>query len=579
MSPSSGPEDRAPESGGGFHVVVLGGGVAGLVTAWRLAADPELGQATPTAQEELGLRRPALERKRHGLRVTVVESRARFGGNIRSQEDGGFLIEWGPNGFLDNAPETPRLCRLLGIEDRVVPARDAAARRFLFVRGRLRPLPLSAASFFVSSVLTVSGRLRVLGEPFIPARPDPDESVFQFAARRIGPEAARTLVDAMVSGVYGGDSRQLCLSSAFPKMHAMEKEYGGLVRAMLGRMRERRRERKAERRALRTAELSAQFQEAAASDAGGVPHSRAAAASDAGGVPHSRAAAASDAGHRKSDSREVSHPPGDRKIRKGSTAGPAGPGGVLTSFDRGMEVLIETLAAALQRQAGCDLLSGSPAIEVIPDAAGWKILLENGRRLEADAVILALPSRHAGALVRSFDPALCSVLQSIPEAPLVVVGLAWPESALTAPIDGFGFLIPRGQGPRSLGVLWDSSIYPGRAPEGSVLMRAMIGGAQDPGAFDLSDDEVLAQVRRDLSMTMDLDAPPATRWILRHPHGIPQYTIGHPARLATIHERRASWRGLYFTGNSYRGISVNHCVEESIAVAREVLTSVRAIPG
>ena len=154
-------------------------------------------------------------------------------------------MEWGPNGYLDNAPETPRLCRLLGIAHRVLPARDAAGRRFLYVRGRLRPLPLSPLAFLASRILSLRGRLRVLGEPFVAAHPDPEESVFSFAARRIGAEAADILVDAMVSGVYGGDSRRLSLVSTFPKMHALEKEHGGLVRGMLAaEMKAARRERK-----------------------------------------------------------------------------------------------------------------------------------------------------------------------------------------------------------------------------------------------------------------------------------------------------------------------------------------------
>jgi oxygen-dependent protoporphyrinogen oxidase len=106
-----------------------------------------------------------------------------------------------------------------------------------------------------------------------------------------------------------------------------------------------------------------------------------------------------------------------------------------------------------------------------------------------------------------------------------------------------------------------------------VLLRAMIGGAHDPAAIELTDEQALAQGRDDLARTRGLNATPDPVWILRHPHGIPQYTLGHPERLERIDRRLASWPGLHVTGNSYRGISVNHCVEHSIPVAREVLRS------
>jgi len=495
---------------------VIGGGVAGLSVAWRLLADPEIGARTPTAPSFLELDAPALASVRAGLQVTVLERASRLGGNIRCERDRGFLVEWGPNGFLDNAPETPRLCRALGISHRLLPAADAAARRFLFVRGRLHALPASPAAFFASPILSWRGRLRVLGEPFVPPRPSERESVYDFAARRIGREAASTLVDAMVSGVYGGDARRLSLASAFPKMHALERDHGGLVRGMFARMREARRER-----------------------------SR--------GEPRARG----------------------RRSRAGS-AGPAGPGGVLTSFDEGFAVLIEELASALHRTGRVTIRCGAAAADLSPPAfetrgARWWIDLAGGERLEADAVVLALPAREAAPAVRSFDAVLAREFAAIPDAPLVVVGLGYRQEDFPAPIDGFGFLVPRGEGMRSLGVLWDSSIYPNRAPRGRALLRVMIGGAQDPGAIELSDGEALAQARNDLALALGLQAAPDPVWIFRHPQGIPQYDLDHPARLARIDARREDWPGLALTGNSYRGISVNHCVERSIPVAREVL--------
>ncbi len=136
--------------------------------------------------------------------------------------------------------------------------------------------------------------------------------------------------------------------------------------------------------------------------------------------------------------------------------------------------------------------------------------------------------------------------------------------------DGFGFLIPRNEGLRSLGCLWDSSIFPGRAPEGSVLLRVMIGGAHDPEAIDLEDEQLLSIVRRDLATTMGLEAEPKTTVIFRHPAGIAQYEKGHQARLDRIEQRLMAHPGLSLTGSSFYGISMNACVEAAERQAAEV---------
>ena len=122
----------------------------------------------------------------------------------------------------------------------------------------------------------------------------------------------------------------------------------------------------------------------------------------------------------------------------------------------------------------------------------------------------------------------------IPLFPLlgaVVLGLGYPASAFPRPLDGFGFLVARGEKAKTLGVLWESSIFEGRAPQGEVLLRVIVGGATDPEAVDLPDDGLLARVREDLATTMDVRAEPTLVRIVRHRVGISQYTVGHVDRV------------------------------------------------
>jgi protoporphyrinogen/coproporphyrinogen III oxidase len=184
---------------------------------------------------------------------------------------------------------------------------------------------------------------------------------------------------------------------------------------------------------------------------------------------------------------------------------------------------------------------------------------------------MAVPAPKAVPLLEDLDADLAEVVGQIRTAPLSVVALAFDAVAMGGAPQGFGFLVPRGTGPRILGCLWDSSIFPGRAPKGKVLLRAMMGGAHDPEANALSDDEMEDIVRRDLKAIMGLSAEPLFvreyRWRL----GIGQYTVGHQDRLDRIHAALARNPGLWVAGSSFYGISMNACMEKAEEQAREIL--------
>jgi len=482
------------------RVVVVGGGVAGLATALHLR---DQGREVPG-----------------GLEVLVLEAGTKPGGNIRTDRVDGFMIEQGPNGFLDNAPATLELVRRLELESELQRADESAAKRYLFRQGRLHLLPSGPLGFLRSSVLSLPGRLRVFAEPFAPSRPQGvDETVFQFASRRIGEEAAEILVDAMVSGVFAGDVRALSLESSFPRMAAMEEEYGGLVKAMVARMRERRAA-KREARRLRPGEGDA-----------------------------------------------------DSPARPG---GPAGPGGTLTSFRSGLDALPEALARELKVDLRLETrvtrLARAGAAEG-EGAAPWLVHTEASGSFAAHAVVLAVPSPRAAPLLEPLDRDMARVLGSIPTASLAVVALAFEESELGGAPYGFGFLVPRKAGLRMLGCLWDSSIFPGRAPEGKVLLRAMVGGAHDPEAVRRPERQLVGQVLAELETTMGISAEPLLRRVYRWPLGIGQYTVGHGERMAALENGLAGLGRIWVAGSSFYGISMNACIEKAPQQARQIVDS------
>jgi oxygen-dependent protoporphyrinogen oxidase len=204
------------------RVAIVGGGLSGLATAFYILKE----------SNRVGLK----------TEITLLESGPRLGGKISTVATKGFHCETGPNGFLDNAPETLDLVDLLGIEDRMVRSNDAARRRFILSGGRLHQLPEGPLAFMGSNLLSFRGRARLIGELFVPRKKKrgaskEDETVASFIRRRLGSEVLDKLIDPMVSGVYAGDPAKMSIASCFPKIVALEEEYGGLIRGMIAKQR------------------------------------------------------------------------------------------------------------------------------------------------------------------------------------------------------------------------------------------------------------------------------------------------------------------------------------------------------
>ncbi|MCX6833478.1 MAG: protoporphyrinogen oxidase [candidate division Zixibacteria bacterium] len=195
------------------RVAIIGGGISGLSTLHFLK-----------------------RRLSDDVSICLFEADSRLGGTIGSDRFDGYVCDWGPNGFLDRVPLTLQLVEELGLQDKLRPANPQADNRFIYRPGRLHAISASPVKFMTSSLLSLRGRLRVTIEPLIkPKRDDTDESVFDFAARRIGREAAEAMIDPMVSGIFGGDAKAVSLRSCFPVMEEMERNYGSLFKAMLAR--------------------------------------------------------------------------------------------------------------------------------------------------------------------------------------------------------------------------------------------------------------------------------------------------------------------------------------------------------
>jgi oxygen-dependent protoporphyrinogen oxidase len=239
----------------------------------------------------------------------------------------------------------------------------------------------------------------------------------------------------------------------------------------------------------------------------------------------------------------------------------------LTSFRGGSGRLVVALQEAFKGR----LELGATLESLKPSPCGFELVRASGERLEADAVVLATPSFVSAELVQPFAPEAAAALSDIRYADVQVFGLGYARADVPNALDGFGFLVPRGEGVRVLGVLYSSSIFPGQAPDGRVLLRVIAGGSVDPEFAALSADEALAAVQRDLRVTLGVVAEPEFVEQVPWPRGIPQYELGHGGRVARAEAALAQHPGIFLTGNAYRGVGVNDTVRDACKTAEALL--------
>ena len=169
---------------------------------------------------------------RAGAKVKVIEPSGRVGGSIRTIREEGWLVETGPNTLQLEGEEDEALLAAYGLGGVTQSADMRAARRYIFAHGKLHGLGANPLSLFGSGLLSWSGKLRLLTEPFRPQGGHVGETVEQFATRRFGPEAAAMLMDPVVSGVHAGDPSKLVMADCFPRVHAFEKEFGSVLNGL-----------------------------------------------------------------------------------------------------------------------------------------------------------------------------------------------------------------------------------------------------------------------------------------------------------------------------------------------------------
>lgn len=438
--------------------LIIGSGISGLGRAWML--------------------------KQRGIDCTVIETSHRSGGSIQSHRVGPYLAEEGPHSVQVSSAEVDSFLKSIpGLAELETAANPSSSKRFIVRNGHPLAVPTGPLSAITTPLWSLSGKLRVLREPFIrPISGDIEESAADFVRRRLGDELYRYAINPLIGGIYAGNPEALSLRYAFPKLYALEQTHGGMIRGAIAKMR-------------------------AARKAG---------------------------------------PPIFKKR--------------ILSYQDGLASLTRQLTTAL---GPC--VHTSVAIKKITrDADGWAVTW-NGQIRNYSRLVLTTPAHTLSRL--PFDSTLRSkmeVFNEIDYPPVSVLTLAFKRSDVAHPLDGFGMLVPECEQRSILGVLFPSSLFEGRCPEGEVLLSVFVGGERQPHLAQPDTEALTANVLPELEHLLGATGAPTFRHHKHWPRAIPQYKLGYGALLAAMETIEDKYPGLDLAGNYRHGISLNYCMEAAL---------------
>lgn len=234
----------------------------------------------------------------------------------------------------------------------------------------------------------------------------------------------------------------------------------------------------------------------------------------------------------------------------------------------GMGELVEKLVSRLEGK----LLAGRRVIGLSHRSEGtppYQVQLDDGTTLPADAVVLATPAYAAADLIGPLNPDLAASLRAIRYVSTATVSLGYRRPDFTHPLDGFGFVVAKGESRRILACTWTSSKFNARAPADAVLLRAFVGGTQNGHLVDLDDSTMVQMLRDELQQIMGVAAEPILARVYRWKRANPQYDVGHLDRVTAIEGHCNP--GLFLAGSAYRGVGVPDCIRAGRQTAEKVM--------
>lgn len=261
-----------------------------------------------------------------------------------------------------------------------------------------------------------------------------------------------------------------------------------------------------------------------------------------------------------------------RKRRQNGKAPTQGSRSVFLTPVTGLAEIVEVLVAWLEAH-GVHLHLNSPVESLKRVGNGYLLQCRNEQQARIDALILATPAYVSARFLQEIAPELAAELDAIEYVSTATVSMAFDERDLPAPLNGYGYVIPRREGHKALACTWTSSKFPHRAPQGKALVRVFIGRAGDENVIPWNDEALIDIAREEIRQTMGISADPMLTRVFKFEKAMPQYNLGHPQRLERIESMLASIPDVALAGNGYYGIGIPDCIHSGEMAAKRVITT------
>ncbi len=478
-------------------VAIIGAGITGLTAAFYL--------------------------KRKGIPVTVYEASGRVGGVIQSLRQNGYLAESGPNTLLETSPKIRQLVEDAGLRSRRLDPDPKAEVRYVVRYRRPIAIPGSPLGFFGTGLFTWKAKLAMLREPFIPRRSDgAEESIAQFVVRRFNQEFLDHAIDALVAGIYAGDPCKLSVEHAFPRLKALEDNYGSMIKGQIFGARERKKR-------------------------GEVARDRAPKFSFDEGLqvlPDILAGKLGDA-VRLNTSVITLTQTADGWIVTLSAGSP------LRSFETDHSAVIYCGTAFKLAELKVELLADPKSVltPALPHPAG-------------EGEFSPAPEQNEATVFSKFS--------EIRYPPVASVVLGFRREDVQHPCEGFGMLIPKIEGFKILGTIFSSSLFPNRAPAGHLTLTSYVGGERFPELALLPPEKLFELTCEDLRVLLGVTGKPTFQHCVFYPRAIPQYNVGYGRYRDLMRDIEAKTPGLFLAGHYRDGVSLSDSILSGINAAERV---------
>ena len=265
-----------------------------------------------------------------------------------------------------------------------------------------------------------------------------------------------------------------------------------------------------------------------------------------------------------------------RMQRRASDEGVSASGpryGLFVSFARGMGVLVDALA---EKISGAMVRTGCRAESLEKKEKGWRVYLQDGEGMDADAVCVALPPSTAARMLKKASPGISEELMSIPSGSLATLNLVYQAEQVADPLHAMGFVVPATENKTLLACSFSSTKFAGRAPEGRVLIRAFAGGEAASKA-GLADEELVRKLIDELRPILGITGEPEGNVFYRYEESLPHYLVGHLEKVRRIERELEAAPGLALAGNACSGVGIPDCVKSANEAAEKISGDLRAV--